>query len=103
MEHERRELQRDRLISVLGRTLQKAPASPGFEILGTTVALNADPSVEHDARLAKSWRAYWANHGLLLNRRVSPLRRVRLLNSVVSPKALWAVGGLTHSQTGQPF
>ena len=84
-------------VSVLGRNLMKVPASPGLEILGTMVALNADSTVEHDARLAKTWRAYWANHGLLLNRRVNPLRRVRLLNSVVSPTALWAVGGLTHT------
>ena len=84
-------------VSVLGRNLMKVPASPGLEICGTMVALNADSTVEHDARLAKTWRAYWANHGLLLNRRVNPLRRVRLLNSVVSPTALWAVGGLTHT------
>ena len=45
-------------VSVLGRSLQKAPASPGLEILGTMVALSADSTVEHDARLAKSWRAY---------------------------------------------
>ena len=77
--------------------MQKAPASPSLEILGTMVALNADSTVEHDARLAKSWKAYRANHGLLLNRRVSSLRRVRLLNSVVSPTALWAVGGFTHT------
>ena len=84
-------------VTVLGKTLQKAPASPGLEILGTMVALSADSTVEHDARLAKSWKASWANHGLLLNRRVSSLRRVRLLSSVVSPTALWAVGGLTHT------
>ena len=84
-------------VSVPGRTLIKAPAYPGLEILGTSVGLNADSTAEHDARLAKTWRAYWANHGLLLNRRISPLRRVRLLKSVVSPTALWAVGGLTHT------
>ena len=75
----------------------KVPASPGLEILGTMVALNADSTVEHDARLAKTWRAYWANLEPLLNRRVNPLRRIRLLNSVVSPTALWAVGGFTHT------
>ena len=91
----------DANVSVLGRTLIKAPAYPGLEILGTLVAPNADTTAEHDARLAKTWRAYWANHGLLLNRRISPLRRVRLLNSVVSPTALWAVGGFTHTQSNR--
>ena len=35
-------------VSVFGRTLIKAPAYPGLEILGTIVALSADPTVEHE-------------------------------------------------------
>ena len=81
-------------LSVQGLPLQRVPSSEGLEILGTLVCLNGDNGPELDARVTKAWRAFWAN-APLLNPRVHPHRRLKLLESIVTPCVLWGAGALT--------
>ena len=87
-----------REISVRGETLRRLAPGEGLDVLGTLVSFTGDANLEHCARLAKAWRAFWANSALLLNPRVGVYRRLSLLNSVVAPSPLWGVGGAIHSQ-----
>jgi hypothetical protein len=82
-------------VTAMGKLIPMAPAASGLEVLGTTVSFLGDSDLELDSRLAKAWRSYWANYGLLSNPRAHPSQRVRLFNSVVTPTALWAVGSLS--------
>ena len=82
-------------LSVQGLPLQRVPSSAGLEVLGTLVCLNGDTGPELDARVTKAWRAFWANAPFLLNPTVHPHRRLKLLESIVTPCVLWGAGAFT--------
>ena len=84
-------------IIVRGETLRRLSPDGGLEVLGMLVSFSGDANLEHNSRIAKAWRALWANSPLLLNPRVGVYRRLALLNSVVAPSPLWGVGGAIHS------
>ena len=85
-------------ISARGHVLKRVAPEEGLEVLGTLVSFSGDHSLEHNSRIGKAWRAFWANSSLLLNPRVGVYRRLSLLNSVVGPSPLWGAGGDIHSK-----
>ena len=70
-------------------TVDVAPAEDGFELLGTMVHL--DDVTKHDIsnRITAGWRMFWGMKRILLSRRVSINRRLKLFESTVSSCVLW--------------
>ena len=94
----------DETITVQGQTLERVDPRIGLEVLGAIVQFRGGSAPQHEARLAESWRAFWANSALLLNRCVGFYQGLRLLHTAVTPTMVWAVGGLTHTRRMvQPF
>ena len=85
------------VISARGQVLKRISHEGGLEVLGTLVSFSGDHSLEHNSRIGKAWRAFWANSPLLLNPRVGVYRRLALLDSV-GPSPLWGAGGDIHSK-----
>ena len=89
-------------IIVRGEILRRLAPDEGLDVLAKLVSFSGDANPEHNSRIAKAWRAFWANSPLLLNPRVGVYRRLALLSSVVAPSPLWVVGGAirTLEKTG---
>ena len=88
----------DAVVIARGQTLTRLGHEEGLEVLGTLVSFSGGHSLEHNSRIGKAWRAFWAHSSLLLNPRVGVYRRLSLLNSVVGPSPMWGAGGAIHSK-----
>ena len=86
-------------LTAAGRLIPRVSAKDSLNVLGTQISLSGDPNVEWAHRLSKTWKAYWANHQMLLNQNIAPLRRVRLWYSCVAPVFLWGMATLTCSDS----
>ena len=58
-------------------------------ILGTALALSDTTQQEIPNRIATGWRLFWSMKQLLLNRKISVKRRLKLFDSTVGSCVLW--------------
>ena len=64
-------------------------------VLGTSLALENASQHEVRHRIAAGWRSFWAMKSLLLNRRSSVKRRLKLFDSTVGSCVLWCAQSWT--------
>jgi hypothetical protein len=83
-DHERKEIDIDE-----GFSVEVVPNEEGFKFLGTMLKLDDVTRHEINHRIAAGWRMFWGMKRLLLNKRVSISRRLKLFNSTVTSCVLW--------------
>ena len=64
-------------------------------MLGTQLNLDDPTKYEIANRIATGWRMFWAMSKLLMNRKISINRRMRVLDSTVGSCVLWCTESWT--------
>jgi hypothetical protein len=70
-------------------TLEVLPEGAGLKILGTILTLTDVSANALEHRVAAGWKSFWSMKRLLLNRKISLRRRLRLFDRTVSSCVLW--------------
>ena len=72
-----------------GFSIEVLEVGASLELLGTS--LNLDDATGHEVnnRIASAWRMFWSMKPLLMNRKVSIIRRLRLFDATVGSCATW--------------
>ena len=70
----------------------------GLKILGTCLDLLDPTGTEIENRIACGWRKFWSLSNLLLNRKVSLKRRLKIFDATVGSCVLWCTESWTPRQ-----
>ena len=76
-------------------SVEFVPEHNGIKVLGTILSLTDATKVEVTNRIATGWRAFWSLKRMLLNRRVSVHRRLKLFDATVGSCVLWGTQSWT--------
>ena len=71
-------------------SIEVLPEGGGLKILGTTLALINGTAQEVQNRISAGWKQFWSMKKLLLNRKISINRRLKLFESTVTSCVLWS-------------
>ena len=71
------------------------PEGEAIKVLGTLLDVHDPTKTEILNRISTEWRMFWGMSRLLLNRRISVKRRMRLFNSTVCSCVLWCTQSWT--------
>jgi hypothetical protein len=72
-----------------GFSINILEAGESLELLGTMLNLEESTGYEITHRIASAWRVFWRLKSLLLNRRASLRRRLRLFDATVGGSVCW--------------
>ena len=72
-----------------GFSVEVLQDAEGMKVLGTMLHLDDATQHEIQHRISKAWRMFWGMKSILMNRKVSIARRMKLFSSSVTSCALW--------------
>ena len=78
-----------------GFAVEVLPVGIGLVVLGTVLDLEDPTKLEIENRIAVSWRMFWGMSKLLLNRKISINRRMKVFDSTVASCVLWCTESWT--------
>ena len=72
--------------------VKRAPRKEGFKALGVFISFTNGFERELTERIARAWRAFYANLDLLKCKSASLVKRIELLNVIVAHSLFWCSG-----------
>ena len=78
-----------------GFSIEVLPEGEGLKILGTVLTLRDATPTEMQNRLAVGWKMFWAMKRILVNRKISLRKRLKLFDSTVGSCVLWCAQSWT--------
>ena len=81
-----------------GLTIEILPRAADLSVLGTVLSLSDATGAEMENRIAAAWRMFWGMSRLLLNKKCSLNRRLKLFGNTVANCALWCTESWTPRQ-----
>ena len=70
----------------------------GLKVLGTVIHLNDATAAEIQKRIGSAWRMFWGMGRILMNKRISVNRRLRVFDATISSCVLWCCESWTPRQ-----